>query len=247
MKRMGLPILLKRALNRIGYDIKIHRPFYKTMIAPLGIKTVFDIGANNGVYALEMAEYFPDAQIYAFEPLQECLARLQRIAERNSRIVPVPFALGDAATTTLIEKSSFHPSSSLLRMTSLHETLYPRSKGSTQEAIEVRTLVELAPTLATTGPLLIKIDVQGYEGKVIAGGTETIARAAALIIETSFVPLYEGQPLFDEIAAQVRKLGFRYRGAVHTHHSKKTGRALYEDSFFVHERHVDSFLQQEQG
>jgi hypothetical protein len=44
--------------------------------------------------------------------------------------------------------------------------------------------------------ILIKIDMQGYEGKVLLGGVDLIARARLLIIEVSFKTLYEREVLF---------------------------------------------------
>jgi len=39
--------------------------------------------------------------------------------------------------------------------------------------------------------ILIKIDMQGYEEKVLLGGVDLIARTRLLIIEVSFKTLYE--------------------------------------------------------
>jgi hypothetical protein len=56
------------------------------------------------------------------------------------------------------------------------------------------------------------MDVQGFEDRVIAGGLRTLERASVLWVETSFVELYEGQPLFADIHDRLRDLGFEYRG-----------------------------------
>ena len=80
--------------------------------------------------------------------------------------------------------------------------------------------------------MLIKIDVQGFEDKVIAGGRNIIRRATILILETSFQPLYIGQPLFEDIYDSLKQ-DFRYMGSLSQSQSQIDGSALYEDSIFV--------------
>jgi len=96
----------------------------------------------------------------------------------------------------------------------------------------MRRLDDVAPDLQIVDNLLIKVDVQGAEDKVIAGGEETFARAAVLILETSFVPLYEGQVLFDAVYDRLRQMGFAYMGTEHIIRHPQTGRVLQCDSLF---------------
>ncbi len=42
-------------------------------------------------------------------------------------------------------------------------------------------------------PCLVKIDVQGYEDKLIRGGRQTLGRASACIVEVDVDNMYEGQ------------------------------------------------------
>ena len=81
--------------------------------------------------------------------------------------------------------------------------------------------------------MLVKIDVQGFEDRVLRGGERTIREAKAIIIETSFVPLYEGQPLFSDIRRQLTGWGFVYAGSVGQIRSRTTGEVLQEDSLFL--------------
>src|SRR5262249_49722699 len=60
--------------------------------------------------------------------------------------------------------------------------------------------------------ILTKIDVQGFEDRVIVGGLKTIRLAKLLIIELSFENLYDGQSLFDTIYQTMKQLGFEYHG-----------------------------------
>src|SRR5215211_3373977 len=64
--------------------------------------TVFDIGANYGVYSLTLAQKVgSDGQVCAFEPGEEALAQLRRNVELNPQlnIEIVPAALSDREGT----------------------------------------------------------------------------------------------------------------------------------------------------
>ena len=80
---------------------------------------------------------------------------------------------------------------------------------------------------------MVKIDVQGLEDKVIAGGEDVIAAARVLIIETSFVPLYKGGPLFHDIYAILKQRGFTYHGNFEQLVSPQDGRVLQADAIFI--------------
>jgi FkbM family methyltransferase len=230
---MRIGMTIKKLLRKFGYDLISYHPLYETLLAPLQIATILDIGANTGAYAKEMRLLFPQAKIYSFEPLADCFAMLEKAMSADAHFTGYNFALGDSNGETVIERSSFHPSSSLLPMATLHKELYPKSAGSRKETIEVRMLDSVASSLSLSGPTLIKIDVQGFEDKVITGGTDTIRSASIVICETSFVSLYEGQPLFDDIYRALSNLGFRYYGSAARHYSKRTETLIYEDAIFI--------------
>jgi hypothetical protein len=55
---------------------------------------------------------------------------------------------------------------------------------------------------------LIKIDVQGAELDILKNGVRVLRSAAVVELETEFVPLYKGQPLFADVDAFMRGQGF---------------------------------------
>jgi len=54
----------------------------------------------------------------------------------------------------------------------------------------------------------LKMDIQGAELQVLAGGTHRLARCGVIQLEVSFVPLYENQPTFAEIDSWMRAQGY---------------------------------------
>lgn len=239
---MNFGLKIKKIFNRYGYDIKKYHNVYDHVLQKLDIQTILDIGANTGSYSQDIAKHFPRAKIYAFEPLADCLKELKMVAEKNPLIVPVPYALGSKNENAVIQRSSFHPSSSLLRMNDLHKELYPKSSRQTEETIRVKRLDDWATNINMKKELFIKMDVQGFEKEVISGGTSTIKQASALIIENSYVAFYEKQQLAAAIIMMMHELGFHYFGAAHMHYNMKTNLPIYEDSFFINEHTAHSLL-----
>ena len=91
----------------------------------------------------------------------------------------------------------------------------------------------MAEEVVLEAAVLIKIDVQGYELFVLHGGPETVKRARALIVETSFTKLYEGQPLFDDIYKTLKKSEFDYGGNWDQLTDPRDGRILQTDAIFL--------------
>jgi FkbM family methyltransferase len=159
---MGIGMNIKKMLNKWGYDVKNYRPVYETTIKPLGIKTIIDIGANVGLYSAEMRQKFPEAMIYAFEPLEDCFEKVEDRMKGDAHFKAWHTALGDTAGSTEIQRSSFHPSSSLLTMAPLHKRLYPKSQDSVTEKIEIKRLDDILRNEKLEKNILVKIDVQGF-------------------------------------------------------------------------------------
>jgi FkbM family methyltransferase len=232
-----LRTIVKRPLNLLGLDLVRYNPRYAqgeyAYVASLGIQTVIDVGAHTGEFARMIQNVLPGASIICFEPLHEEFQRLQKLAHDGSVFKAFNFALGDRNGTIEINRSSYAQSSSILAMGELHQKAFPASASQTTETVEIRRLDDVLHDVELKPEIAIKIDVQGYEDKVIAGATATIAKAKAIIIEVSFRELYEGQPLFDRIFALLSNMGFRYMGNLYQLLSPVDGSPLQADALFV--------------
>ena len=132
-----------------------------------------------------------------------------------------------------MHRSEFTPSSSILRMRELHKQAFPFTSKETLEKIAVKRLDDVTGGLDLAKNILIKIDVQGFEDRVIAGGLKTIQMAKLLILETSFESLYDDQPLFDTIYETVKRIGFAYHGNFSQLLSPIDGNILQADGIFI--------------
>ncbi len=229
---------IKRAVGSLGFEIRrrTEAPGRNVWMRALGIDTVLDIGANIGQFAAQARIDFPSAHIYSFEPLPDCFRRLVRSRAGDDRFTGFDVALTDISGTVDLRRSSSSASSSLLRMADLHRESFPATAGETVVTVNAQRLDDVARTLSLGQHILLKMDVQGAEDRVIRGGAGTIARADVVLTETSFLELYEKQPLFHDIYLSLTKLGFRYMGSAGYLPSPIHGVNLSEDSVFVHER-----------
>jgi FkbM family methyltransferase len=56
----------------------------------------------------------------------------------------------------------------------------------------------------------IKIDVQGAELEIFQGGERILKNVLAIVSEVEFQPIYDGQPLYEEVSAYLRTQGFAF-------------------------------------
>jgi FkbM family methyltransferase len=191
-----------------------------------------DIGANEGQFAWAARCCLARGADLFVRTTAGLLQQLNARFKGVSGFAAFNIGLGDQQKLTF-QQNQFSASSSFLKMAPAHTTEFPHTQGARAVTVRLERLDDVADKLVLRAPLLIKIDVQGYEDKVIAGGERTFQRADLVIVESSFEVLYEGQPLFDDIYQRLVKLGFVFRGALDQTMSTKDGRPLQADSVFV--------------
>lgn len=231
IKGIEQPVLLK-VKQAGGFPLtyeKLNTIWFKS----LNINTVLDIGANTGQFTKTISTLLPNAKIYSFEPLPECFEQIQRLANKNPQIKALNLGIGNQSGVICFERSSVSVSSSFLKMSDIHKEAFPSTKNNNTIDVKIAKLDDVIKDLDITESLLIKIDVQGYENEVLKGGEKTIKKAKLIIVETSFVTLYESQPLFDEIYSMFKNWGFLYVGMLDQLSDPNTGMILQGDSIFV--------------
>lgn len=220
----------RAARERRRWRVMAHRPF----------RTILDIGANEGQFARIARDIWPMALIHSFEPIPQVHAALAEGFAGDANFRSHNVALSDHGGTQIMHCSSFSPSSSLLPMAAVHKAEWPESAQSSDVEVALMRLDDWAGAEESLhAPLLIKIDVQGFELHVINGGQSTLAIADVVILEVSFREFYEGQPLFADVHERMRQLGFAYRGNVEQFISKDESHVLYADAIFER-THLDS-------
>ncbi|MBD1835582.1 FkbM family methyltransferase [Cyanobacteria bacterium FACHB-472] len=240
---------VQRVLNSLGYRMERIKP---NSVSPhqtsppsplvewlrsMNIKTVIDVGGHCGESALWYNKALPDARIYSFEPLQDCFSQLISNIKNIPNCQGFNFALGEDDGEQVIYRSSFTGSSSLLNMDTLHKTLYPFSADISTETVKVRSLDSIAEELSLEPNILLKMDVQGFEDRVLKGGQDALLSVKIVLSEVLFQPLYEEQANFADIYKCLLEKGFVFRGtwAGYEKRSPMNGLPVYCDALFLKE------------
>jgi len=148
-----------------------------------------DVGANVGDVAFAGLKSFPNSKIICFEPVKNTFAELEKkLFPFSGRVFLNNFALGEKKEELEINISSFHGANSICPQSELHKKLNPHVREQTTEKIMVMKLDEIAQQLPTSIVDVLKIDVEGYEKKVLLGGGNFISNNVdTVIIEISLM------------------------------------------------------------
>lgn len=198
------------------------------------IKTIIDIGANNGDFAEFLANYFKADRTYVFEPLPIYTQELEQKKRSIQNLTIFNVALSDTAGEETFFQNSYGPASSFLKVSDQSKAEFPQTAGESAIQVKVARLDDLLATETLDGDILIKIDVQGFEDKVIRGGRHIFAKARYVLIEMSFVPMYIGQPLFNQVHAQLAELGYEFSG-VKNQISAASGQPMFAHCLYIKE------------
>lgn len=140
------------------------------------IATVLDIGANIGVSAVYFARIFPNARVYAFEPMPENFALLEMNSSDEPRIHPVNCALGaeDGEVEILASDTATN-----FGGFSLHAA---GSDASKRRKVPMRNAQGQMDALGITAIDVIKIDTEGAEWEILTALSPELLRSAKLIM-----------------------------------------------------------------
>lgn len=133
------------------------------------INKILDIGANEGQWTL-MARTILDSEIIAFEPQVDAFNTLSRL--NDNKIKAKKLAIGDKIGEIFI---NVHINSSQLSFIDdhLHDMPLLNGKALIKERIQISTLDFLFENYPENYANIdfVKIDTEGYEEKVLIGGT----------------------------------------------------------------------------
>jgi len=165
---------------------------------------VIDVGANKGQFSSFARARWPQARLLAFEPIPAAARRYRSILGRHGQLFDC--AIGAEKGQLDLHLASRADSSSLLSIGDEQKAIFATDEVGTL-SVEVRRLDEVLDGLVIS-PALLKVDVQGYEFEVLAGLGNLAECVRWIYAETSFVELYTGQKLHDEVVGLLASLGY---------------------------------------
>ena len=200
-----------RACLRRPPSLASHRMMLGLRRVAPEIKTVIDGGANIGQFARAATETYPAASIFSFEPLPAAAAQFRRNLVDRPQVRLIQSALGSGDGTVVFHPNEYSQSSSALPQTAMHARSFSQDKQLTPIEVPITRLDTFASGKALAPPILIKLDLQGFELEALKGGPELLRRTEFVLAETVFEPMYEGEPLFADILSFMNAAGFAFR------------------------------------
>jgi len=172
-----------------------------------------DIGANHGESIRAFRYIWPDCRIISFEPRSNAWPQLEAVAAEYGNAEVRRYGLGAWDERLMITEYPKNPGgSSLLESTDYHKASRAAwlSEFGKYE-VNIRTLdSERLPKFTA---LVIKIDVEGFADRVIAGGERVFTKAKAAIIETCISKSrYVKGATVNQIKARMDLLRFQHVG-----------------------------------
>ena len=225
------PDMIKAKIKGVSYDM------YKEVgkLKSIGIKpnTVIDVGANIGEYSLAVNEILCVDEIYAFEPLSYAFKKIEQLSTKIPGLYVFNVAVGMEKKKCVMYENEYGATSSLLPISEELVSAFPLAAKTKKISVEMNTLNDVFLSKKLKGPVLLKIDVQGYEEKVLYGATDILKYVDYIQIELSFTELYVGQLLFSEMKEIIESFGFNFNGQIGEIRDDNTGKLLQIDAIFM--------------
>ena len=156
--------------------------------------TIFDIGANTGIYALLARTINPKASIYAIEPVDRVFKRLEYNKQINTydiKCIKKAFSNFDGKAT-IFDKKTDHTYSVTVNKDTSNDP-----ENSIPVEIETIRLDSIIKTNNISNIDLLKIDVETHEVEVLEGFKEHIK---------IFEPTFLIEILNEEVASGIQKI-----------------------------------------
>lgn len=238
----ALKLFIQSIANRAGYQIRrldrgvdLHDAAteQKRLLAS-PVRTIFEVGAADGRDAAEYAAGYPEADVYAFEPVPESFERLMEHAAAQPRLHGFQCAMSNSRGKATFNLGNWLDASSLLK---------PRATGSTFDAyqassraieVETDTIDDFCLRHEIGRIDLLKMDTQGAELLVLEGAERMLAGGAIGIIytEIQFAELYEGAAQAHQVTDLLSRHGYRLHNFYDLHHNQR-GELCWGDAIFV--------------
>lgn len=177
------------------------------------IKTVYDIGAHHGNWSRGMKRLLPKANFFLFEANPSCRSSLQKTG--------FPFVLEGLGRNK--GRRIFYTANST------GDSFYRQNEGLCdfsgwkEMELEVTDLDSCVKQQGFRGADWIKLDVQGAELDILAGGHNAFTQASFVLCEVPVAPYNIGAPNFSDYLDAFGAAGFRPTQLVEMHKMKTPG------------------------
>lgn len=203
-------------------SLLVHDRLRRRLLALQGnhkINFVYDVGAHIGEWSTQVAQWRPKAKFFLFEANPK----------HEPALIESGFDYVIALLSSHVESKDFFATggtgdSYFKELTSAYDNVKPSLLRSS-------TLDDVAKVAGFHSPDLVKIDTQGSELDVIAGGAKSLTSARFVLLECPVQKYNLGAPSFVDYVEKMTTLGF-YPDSVVEYHVRE-GSLIQMDLLFV--------------
>jgi FkbM family methyltransferase len=213
------------AYDDLGRLIRQHRP-----------ECFLDIGSHVGATIARVLETH-QVPIHGFEPTPKSFEALQKRFGEEQRVSIHNIALSNQTGTMEFFFNNNEQTNSLLdNAKGNNESLANHTSHTGKTAVKTMRLDDWIAETGINDSIIIKSDVQGAEGLLLEGGTDTFKnKVSAFYSEAQIAPMYEGQIDFFEMNKRLtEELGFVLHN-IYPCYQDASGRALQTDALWIKE------------
>jgi FkbM family methyltransferase len=204
MTRENLKYAAKSLLRAIGLrpscvGINLYDEF-RIRLPKLEMRTIFDVGANDGQTAIKLVGLYPNASIHSFEPNPDCCQTLKRAF--GDKIAVHQSAVGSRNGEIGFDRSIGH------------STLFSVNDNVTSEIVPITTIDQFCADNSIETIDFLKIDTEGHDLEVIKGASRILAEQKIGIVqaEVSMSARNSFQIQFPVIHAEIERHGYALFG-----------------------------------
>jgi FkbM family methyltransferase len=162
-------------------------------------QTIVDVGAFVGDWSRSANRVFPNARYLLVEGNEENRGQLAAATKEITNSEYVIALLGPEQNAEVVFHVHTQGSSVLPELTSF---------ARQERRLPMMRLDDLMAGRQAQEPILLKIDVQGFELEILRGAPLTLGNSEVVILETALLPYNQGAPLFAEVISFMADSGF---------------------------------------
>lgn len=147
---------------------------------------IIDAGAHIGTFSVFVANLAKEGKVYSFEPVAKTFHFLKNNTKNYPQITCLNFGLGDEVSKKNILATLIHSNGSIFEDSSIYGEKPEITEDRKLESANIVTIDNFVNTNNVSRVDFIKIDVEGYEAKVLKGAKETIKKFKPVISMSAY-------------------------------------------------------------
>jgi FkbM family methyltransferase len=221
--------LASRLAKRLGYHVSRDRGTFGGISVEIDGRIVIDVGAHLGDTVSELRSRFPRSKIHAFEPYPAFAQSLRERFAGDESVEIHELALSDRTGYLPLVTSDLN--------LSLTGPLKSSSLEATYLTVAIGTIDDFLAGQGIGSVGLLKIDAEGHDLAVLRGAESSLERGAVevIVVEVMFIPLFDHQPLFNDIYMYLAGLDYQLFDIRQTKKAS-SGQSRYANAVFIRSR-----------